>query len=111
MVPSTSRNCATQAGCTGHAGPVEGLVDIRGVIRNNNADAPNGFPETPGVVRPLRMEWRTFNDDGQRESEVRNEPAHYEDVKISYLPNRPDMDHTEAKARYGRVLVDIDIPE
>lgn len=92
--------------------PVEGPIDIRGVIRHNNVDAPNGFPETVGVVSRVRMEWRTFNGDGFGGFEVTKEPAQYEKVDTSYLPNWPDMDGTEPMVTlWTGLLLDIDITE
>lgn len=99
--------------------PIEGPIDMCGVIRHNNVDAPDGFPETRGVVRRVRMEWRTFDGDGQGEFEVTNEPAHYEDVDSSSLPGWPDslpgwpdMNGTETMATlWTGLLVDIDITE
>lgn len=90
--------------------PVEGPIDIRGVIRQNNIDAPNGFPETVGVVRRVRMEWRTFDGDGDGGFEVTNDPAHYEDVRISSLPERHEPGSRETMATlWTGLLLDIDI--
>jgi hypothetical protein len=34
--------------------PVEGPVEVTGTVSTNNIDAPDGFPETRGVVRRVR---------------------------------------------------------
>ena len=36
--------------------PVDGSVEITGVVFLNNIDAPDGFPVTRGVIRRVRME-------------------------------------------------------
>lgn len=90
--------------------PVEGPIDIRGVCRHNNIDAPNGFPETIGVVRRVRMEWRTFEGNGKGDFEVTNKPALYENVRVSSLPQWPEPGSREAMAAlWTGLLLDIDI--
>lgn len=47
--------------------PVDGPVELAGVVSLNNIDAPDGFPVTRGVIRRVRMEWQATGTgtDGQ----------------------------------------------
>jgi hypothetical protein len=37
--------------------PVSGALEVAGTVSSNAVDAPDGFPETTGVIRRLRREW------------------------------------------------------
>jgi hypothetical protein len=71
--------------------PVDGPVELAGVVSLNNIDAPDGFPVTRGVIRRVRMEWQATGTgtDGQRVS-LPGAAIHYEDVPVSYLPGYDD---------------------
>jgi hypothetical protein len=66
--------------------PFEGAVEVAGRISSNIVDAPDGFPETRGVVRRLRMVWHEYANgpDGMWTHE-RGGPR-YEEVSSTYLP-------------------------
>lgn len=99
--------------------PVDGPVEITGVVSLNNVDAPDDFPATRGVIRRVRMEWRATGTgtDGQRVS-LPGAAIHYEEVPVSYLPGYddgpgPGFPHapaaTAAQAlRWSGCLVDLD---
>jgi hypothetical protein len=66
---------------------VAGAVEIVGTVSSNNVDAPQGFPETRGVVRRVRMEWQELvlvDQVGTWSNETGE--ARYEEVPVSYLP-------------------------
>jgi len=60
--------------------PVDGSVELTGVVSLNNIDAPDGFPVTRGVIRRVRMEW-------QATGTAPGVTPRYEDVPVSYLPD------------------------
>jgi hypothetical protein len=70
---------------------VEGPLDLAGTVSSNNVDAPDGFAETSGVMRRVRMEWRN------KSAEYR-----YEEVPASSLP-------AESGITWTGVLIDLEI--
>lgn len=72
--------------------PVDGSVELTGVVSLNNIDAPDGFPVTRGAIRRVRMEWQATGTgtDGKRVSLPPGAASHYEDVPVSYLPGYDD---------------------
>lgn len=66
--------------------PAEGAVEVVGTVCTNNVDAPDGFPETTGVVRRIRMEWRdlVLGPDGSWHCVA--DGLRYEEVSQTYLP-------------------------
>jgi hypothetical protein len=66
--------------------PVDGAVEVTGMISSNNMDAPDGFPETRGVVRRVRMGWSDYAAGRQGSWTHDGGPTRYEDVSASYFP-------------------------
>ncbi len=64
----------------------EGAVEVVGTVSTNNVDAPDGFPETTGVVRRIRMEWRDFVLGPDRSWRNVAEGPRYEAVSQTYFP-------------------------
>lgn len=100
--------------------PVDGSVELTGVVSLNNIDAPDGFPVTTGIIRRVRMEWQATGTgtDGQPMSLPPDARSHYEDVPVSYLPGYdagpgPGFPHAPAAIsaqalRWSGCLVDLD---
>lgn len=100
--------------------PVDGSVELTGVVSLNNIDAPDGFPVTRGVIRRVRMEWRATGTgtSGQRVPPPPGASSHYEEVPVSYLPRYddgpgPGFPHAPAAIsaqalRWSGCLVDLD---
>jgi hypothetical protein len=94
--------------------PVAGPVEVAGSVGTNNVDAPDGFPETAGVLRRVRMEWQdlVMNPDGGWRG--KGAGTRYEEVPTTYFPVVPeaeDLDaeveaemHRQARAAYEREL-------
>ena len=66
--------------------PVQGDVQLVGVVRRNTVDAPAGLPVSRSTVRRVRMDRRDFGQTAARTWEPVNAKAGYEDVAASYLP-------------------------
>ncbi len=84
---------------------VAGTLEVAGIISHNNIDAPDGFPYTRGVIRRVRMEWRTLAMD---------EAARYEDLSASYLPTRDASTEDpsgDTVPRWNGCLIDLEIPD
>lgn len=66
--------------------PAEGVVEVVGTVYTNNLDAPDGFPQTTGVVRRIRMEWQDveLGQDGSWHRVA--DGLHYEEVSQTYFP-------------------------
>jgi len=98
--------------------PVDGPMEITGVVFLNNTDAPDGFPVTRGVIRRVRMEWQATGTEtnGQRVPPPPGASIHYEDVPVSYLPgydDEPGFPHAPAAIsaqalRWSGCLVDLE---
>lgn len=65
---------------------IEGAVEVAGTVCTNNVDAPDGFPETTGVLRRIQMEWDDFvmGSDGAWRST--GDGRRYEEVPATYFP-------------------------
>jgi hypothetical protein len=68
--------------------PVEAALQVFGPISTNTQDAPDGFPETVGVVRRVRMAWRD-DEAGPDGSWITGAQVTYEDVASTYIPDPP----------------------
>lgn len=66
--------------------PVEGPVQVVGAVCTNNIDAPDGFPETTGVVRRIRMEWRDYVMGPDNSWRDVSGGLRYEEVPATYFP-------------------------
>jgi hypothetical protein len=66
--------------------PVAGALEVTGTVSTNNVDAPDGFPDTSGVLRRLRMEWQDFIKSTDRVWHNTGESARYEEVTTTYFP-------------------------
>ena len=66
--------------------PVEGPVEVIGMVGTNNIDAPDGFPETTGVVRRIRMEWRDYLMGSDKSWREVSGGLRYEEVPATYFP-------------------------
>ena len=93
---------------------VAGRLDVAGTISTNNVDAPEGFPETSGVVRRVRMVWSDFNKSPKEGVwlSAGEEPS-YEDARSTYIPEAEAKPHTpllagSRKTRWTAALIDLD---
>lgn len=70
---------------------ITGPIQVVGTIRTNNVDAPEGFPETSGVVRRLWMVWDdlALGPEGVWRSDP--EGTRYEEVTSTYFPPHEPM--------------------
>jgi hypothetical protein len=66
--------------------PVTGEVEVRGTVSTNDVDAPDGFPETTGVIRRLRMVWHDVVMGPQGKWIWTSEGPRHEEVASTYLP-------------------------
>jgi hypothetical protein len=66
--------------------PIEGPVEVIGTVCTNNIDAPDGFPETTGVVRRIRMEWRDYVMGSDKSWRDVSGGLRYEEVPATYFP-------------------------
>ena len=66
--------------------PVTGPVEVAGTVGTNTVDAPDGFPETFGVLRRVRMEWQDFVMSPSGSWRSKSEGPRYEDVASTYFP-------------------------
>jgi hypothetical protein len=91
--------------------PVAGSIEVEAVISTNNVDAPEGFPETSGVVRRVRMMWDFFVFGPEGFWRGTGEPTRYEEVTSTYVPARepttldPDVEaelRRQAQDAYAR---------
>ena len=85
--------------------PVTSTVEVAGAISYNNIDAPDGFPHTRGVIRRVRMEWRTLATDAS---------TRYEDLAASYLPTSDawtEDPSSDTVPRWTGCLIDLDISD
>jgi hypothetical protein len=57
-----------------------GAIEVAGTISTNHVDAPEGFPETTGVLRRVRMVWDDFALSQERVWRSVGEGARYEEV-------------------------------
>lgn len=67
---------------------VSGAIEVLGTISTNNIDAPEGFPETTGVLRRVRMVWNGFAISREGVWRSTGEGTRYEDVPSTYFPVR-----------------------
>ena len=65
---------------------VSGPIEVAGTVSTNNVDAPEGFPETSGVVRRVRMVWADSVIDPQGVWRGTGEGIRYEEVTSTYFP-------------------------
>lgn len=89
--------------------PVQGDVQLVGVVRRNTVDAPAGFPVSRGTVRRVRMERRDFGQTTPRTWEPVNAKAGYEDVAASYLPVNDLRPETSIVTTWTGVLLDVEM--
>ena len=90
--------------------PVTGPVDLEAMVQYNTADAPEGFPETEGVVRRLRMEWKTFVMKDDFVSRAVDGSARYDDVPLSFIPLQPFQGQNRAAyTSWTGLLADVEI--
>jgi hypothetical protein len=70
---------------------ITGPIEVAGTIRTNNVDAPEGFPQTSGVVRRVRMVWDdvVVSSEGGWQSDP--EGTRYEEVTSTYFPPHEPM--------------------
>ena len=83
---------------------VSGPVEVAGSISTNTIDAPEGFPETSGVVRRVRMVWvdLVIGPDGAWRRAGR--ASRYEEVTSTYFPvPEPAGLDPEVEAELGHV--------
>ena len=92
---------------------VTGPIDVAGTISTNNVDAPEGFPETSGVVRRVRMVWADFVIGPEGVWLSTGEGTRYEEVTSTYFPAReptafdPDVEaelSRQAREAYDREM-------
>lgn len=92
---------------------VEGAVEVVGTICTNNLDAPDGFPDTTGVVRRVRMEWRdlVLGPDGSLQPVA--DGLRYEEVSRTYFPpiefEEPDAEAGADLNRRAREAYDREV--
>lgn len=92
--------------------PVEGAIEVRGSIESTHVDAPDGFPDTHGVVRRVRMEWAERVVAHVDPAPVA--PARYEEVAASCLPDWDTPGPARlgaAAARWTGCLVDLEVAD
>ena len=63
-----------------------GPIEVRGTISAHRVDAPDGLPETTGVLRRVRMVWTDVALDRDGRSRSTGEGARYEEVAATYFP-------------------------
>jgi hypothetical protein len=78
--------------------PAVGAVHVTGRISANNVDAPDGLPETVGVVRRVRMLWHDYVAGADRPRLDGEDPT-YEDVDSTYVPPLPEFERRVPLAR------------
>lgn len=89
------------------ARPASGLVEVAGTVTFNNAAAPEGFPDTEGVLRRIRMRWAPTHGDARY--------TRYEDVERSYLPGWDDVPPaavartSPVRLRWSGCLIDLEL--
>lgn len=66
--------------------PVTGAIDVVGTISTNDVDVPEGFPETSGVVRRLRMVWQDFVFSPGGVWRSTGDGSRYDEVTSTYFP-------------------------
>ncbi len=82
---------------------VTGPIDVVGTINTNSVDAPDGFPETSGVLRRVRMVWKDFVFGPEAVWRSTGEEARYEEVTSTYFPVRePTAFDQDVEAELGR---------
>lgn len=95
--------------------PIEGAVAVAGIVCTNNVDAPDGFPETTGVVRRIRMEWHDFVMGANGSWRSERTASRYEEVPATYFPaaEAEDVDpEVEAElARRAREAYDREVSQ
>ena len=80
-------------------GPVEGPVEVIGTVCTNNIDAPDGCPETTGVVRRIQMEWRDYVMGSDKSWRDVSGGLRYEEVPATYFPFPPiEIDEPDPEA-------------
>jgi hypothetical protein len=83
--------------------PVSGPLEVTGTVSSNTVDAPDGFPETTGVIRELRMVWHdvVVGPDGSWAGT--SQGPRYEEVASTYLPPyEPEPLTPEVEAELSR---------
>jgi hypothetical protein len=89
------------------ARPVAGPVAVTGTVSFNNVDAPDGFPETAGVLRRVRMRWTPTHGHARY--------TRHEDVERSYLPSWDEappasvVRTSRVRLRWAGCLVDLEL--
>jgi hypothetical protein len=68
--------------------PVTGSIEVAGTISTNDVDAPEGFPETSGVLRRVLMVWADFVISPEGVWLSTGEGTRYEEVTSTYFPVR-----------------------
>lgn len=83
---------------------VTGPIEVAGTISTNNVDAPEGFPETSGVLRRVRMVWNDFVISQEGVWRSTGEGTGYEEVTSTYFPVRePTPFDPEVEAELRRM--------
>jgi hypothetical protein len=65
---------------------VSGPIEVAGTISSNDLDAPEGFPETSGVVRRVRMVWDDFVMSADGVWRSAGHGTRFEEVASTYIP-------------------------
>ena len=93
--------------------PVTGAVELVGSVCTNSLDAPDGFPETTGAVRRLRMEWQDYIMGEDKSWHVVRDGVRYEEVSETYFPPAetaaPDEEVEADLARRARESYDAEV--
>ena len=83
---------------------VTGPIEVAGTISINNVDAPEGFPETSGVLRRVRMVWADFVISPEGVWRSTGEGTRYEEVTSTYFPvHEPTAFDPEVEAELRRL--------
>jgi hypothetical protein len=92
---------------------VEGAVEVVGTVCTNNIDAPDGFPETTGVVRRTRMDWRDYVMGSDKSWRGVSGGPRYEEVPETYFPpveiEAPDPEVESELNRRARQAYDREV--
>ena len=81
---------------------VAGPVEVAGVI-GTKVDPPDGFPETSGVLRRVRMVWDDYVIGPEGTWQSTGADSRYEEVASSYIPEpEPWAPDPEERARLRR---------
>ncbi len=89
---------------------VQGRVGPVGHVEFNNVDAPEGFPQTRGIVRAVRMEWRDYVSDNGVEWVPADDRAQYGRVEASTVPFGDDQPPMRGRRTvWTGVLLDLEV--